>query len=97
MLDGAYVDDGLWMWLCRDCHLGDHRVRRTSGLEHRIEPPTRIERVALVLRRLAVTFGRLGGDVFSVLAGLLARLAEWIAADVTALDAHWPAWREVLA
>ena len=95
-LDGQHVAEDFWIPYCNDCHETEHAIRRRLGLEHGPEPTTRSERAGLVLRRVAVTLGLLGGPLFKPLAALLVCLAELITSDVVGLDAALPGWREAI-
>lgn len=101
-LDGVYFDEDFVEGLCGDCHGGEHVIRRALGLEHAgPAPATFVERVALVVRRIAVGLGRLAeapgfGPFFDSLARVLVHLANGLDAHVAALDRAVPAWREAI-
>lgn len=102
-LDSRYHDAALVVALCDACHGAEHAARRALGLEHDgPAPETMVERAALVLRRIAVTLGRLAelpalGAFLDGLAQLLARFAEGLDGHVAALDVAVPGWRQVVA
>jgi hypothetical protein len=102
-LGGTYVDAAWVLDLCAACHGAEHAARGRLGLEHAgPTPATTVERIALVLRRVAVTFGRLArlptlGPFLAGLAGLLRRFADGLDGHVAALDGAVPGWREAIA
>ena len=102
--DGRYLDPDLKFPGCHDHHELSHDDWRTLEIddsERAQEPEQRlcfIERVALRLRRLAVTAGRLAETYpqakwLAAGARALKRWADELACFIVALDRRDPAWR----
>ena len=98
---GAYADPELAVDYCQACHDAEHAIRARLELDKGRSPASVPERIALLLRRVAVTLGRLGGaSLFGpFLAALAAAMIGWAVAlevFVASLDRALPAWREVV-
>lgn len=91
---GAYLDADFTIYLCLDCHRGEHAIRAALDLD-KATPASLVEVVEVTLRRVAVTLGRLVECPVWVaqVAEACRHWADLLAEAITALDDHYPDWR----
>jgi hypothetical protein len=80
-------DEELELILCLNCHAKAHAGMLAIHIDPKAQPPGMLERLSIVLRALASFFGQLAHSVV--------RWAERIDDLIGALDANFPAWREL--
>lgn len=100
-LRGVHLDPPFTVALCDPCHDSEHAIRSTLGLDRISRSLHPLERLELVLRRVAVTcdgFADSGGlgSFVAQLGTWLATCAATVARVIDALDTHWPTWRNEL-
>ena len=95
---GRYLDPESSLPLCKDHHPLAHDHWKTLDLEVATRRLTTFERIEIGMRRCAATLmvldGGTGTTVFGVLAALLVKWANQLAAGTRRLDERDPTWRE---